>query len=50
MQGVVEADAEGRPVRQVGQRVVERLMSELLFQRFALADVPSVQDKTADRG
>src|SRR2546427_141477 len=50
VQGVVEADAEGRPVRQVGERVVERLMGELFFQRFALTDVPSIQDETADRG
>ena len=38
-QGVLEPVHEQRPVRQAGQRVVERLIAELLLQGLALGDV-----------
>ena len=40
--------AEQRPVGQVGHRVVEGLVGELLLERLALADVAAVEDDAAD--
>ena len=45
MQRVVQVDAEGGPVRQVGERVMEGLVGQLLFQRLSLAHVSHVQDQ-----
>jgi hypothetical protein len=46
---MVQVDPECGSVRQVRQRVVERLMGELGLQCLALADVTGVEDETADR-
>ena len=45
MQRVVQVDAEGGPVRQVGERVMEGLVGQLLLQRLSLAHVSHVQDQ-----
>src|SRR5215208_1700653 len=41
-----EAIHEQRPVRQLGERIVERLIAELLYQGFACGDVPGVDHHT----
>src|SRR5215204_6065030 len=41
-----EAIHEQRPVRQPGERIVERLITELLYQGFAFGDVPGVDHHT----
>ena len=46
--GVAHALAEQRAVGEVGHRVVERLVGELLLERLALADVAAVEDDAAD--
>src|SRR5215203_6857922 len=45
-QGAFEAIHEQRPVRQPGKQIVERLIAELLYQGFALGDVPGVDHHT----
>ena len=45
---VPHALGEQRPVGEPGDRVVERLMRELLLERLALADVAAVEDDAAD--
>ena len=47
---VLHAIAEQRPVREVGDRVVERLVGELLLELLALGDVAQVDDDSADGG
>src|SRR5438445_13226498 len=49
LQRVVEMDTEGGPVRQVGERVVERLVGQFLLQGLALTDVSHVEDETPHR-
>ncbi len=47
---VLDAVAEQRPVREVGDRVVERLVGQLLLELLALGDVAQVDDDPADGG
>ena len=47
---VFDAITEQRPVREVGDRVVEGLIGELLLELLALGDVAQVDDDAADRG
>ena len=47
--GVADALVEQRAVGQVRDRVVERLVGELLLERLALADVAAVEHDAADR-
>ena len=44
VEGVLDALPEEAPVGQPGQRVVERLEGELLFERLAFLQVAGVQD------
>ena len=45
---VLDAVGEERAVREVGDRVVERLVCELVLERLALADVAAVEHDSAD--
>ena len=45
---VLDAVGEERAVGEPGDRVVERLVRELVLERLALADVAAVQDDAAD--
>jgi len=45
---VLHAVGEKGPVGEIRDGVVERLMRELLLERFPLADVAAVQDDAAD--
>ena len=47
---VLDAIAEQRPVREVGNRIVEGLIGELLLELLALGDVAQVDDDPADCG
>ena len=47
---VADALVEQRPVGEVGDRIVEGLVGELLLERLALRDVAAVQDDPTDRG
>jgi len=49
-QGVGEPVVEQGPVRQPGQRVVERLVGQLLLECFAVADVAAVEHHPGDVG
>ena len=46
-QRVIEVDPEGGPIGQVGERVMERLMGQLLLEGLTLAHVSHVQDEAA---
>ena len=46
---VAHALIEQRPVGEVGHRIVEGLVGELLLERFALGDVAAVEHDPADR-
>ena len=50
LQRVVQAVGEQRPVGEVGERVVERLMRELVLELLALGDVAGVEDDAGDVG
>src|SRR5918997_4443903 len=47
-QGVLEAVHKQRPVGQIGQGVVERLVPELLFELFALGDITGTDHYSPD--
>ena len=47
-EGVRDAVGEERAVGEVGDRIVERLMRELVLEGLALADVAAVEDDPAD--
>ena len=49
-QRLLDPVLEQGPVGQVGQRVVERLVHQLVLQLLALADVAGVEHQTADAG
>ena len=44
---MLDAVGKERAVREIGDRIMERLMGELLLERLALADVAAVQDDAA---
>ena len=48
LEGVLDAVLEQGPVGEAGDRVVERLVRELLLERLALGDVAGVQDDALD--
>ncbi len=48
-EGVLDAVAEQRAVRQAGERVVERLVLEFGLERLALADIADVEHDPLDR-
>jgi DNA helicase TIP49 (TBP-interacting protein) len=50
VQGVLDTVDEQRPVRQVGEAVVERLVRERFLDRLAVGDVVQVDDDTAHVG
>ena len=45
---MLNAIGEQRPVGEVGHRVVEGLVCELVFERLAFADVAAVEDDPSD--
>ena len=45
-----DAIAEQRPVREVGDRIVKRLIGQLLLESLALGHIAHVDDDPADRG
>ena len=47
---VLNAISEQRPVGEIGDRVVERLVRELCFELLALGDVAKVDDDATDEG
>ena len=47
---MLDAIAEQRPVREVGDRIVKRLIGQLLLESLALGDIAQVDDDPADRG
>ena len=49
-QRVLEAVGKPRAIGELGQRVVQRLVAQLFFERLALGDVADVQHEAADRG
>ena len=50
LQRVVQAVGEQRPVGEIGERVVERLVRELVLELLALGDVARVEDDAGDVG
>src|SRR5215216_770483 len=50
LEGVVDPVLEQGPVGQRGQRVVERLVDQLVLELAALGDVAGVEDQPADAG